>query len=354
MLSIMEKKKSFIINSIYLAVWMLIIYFLITFASAYLLPFLIGIIIAHLVQKPAVFMNKKIGIKKNKCAAILSVIIYLFVSIIIFLFFWFIFSQFNRFVKFLSNNSEQLKIYFDNIFLKIESLLNKFNVDNVKTLYNDAINSLMVNVTSYFSNAITSLVKNTPTVLLSCVVTIVSTCYIAKDYDKILQFVKGFVSEKFLKVVTEIKDISKEYFLKFSLGYFWLFLITFGELLLGFLILGINKFIILALIVAFLDLLPVIGTGTILIPWTIIEFIKNNYFFAVGLLILYLIITITRNSIEPKIIGKQIDMNPLFTLIFIFIGFRLAGIIGMIFLPIILTVLFTFLRRRVTTSNEHK
>ena len=155
----MEKKKSFIINSIYLAVWILIIYFLITFASAYLLPFLIGIIIAHLVQKPAVFMNKKIGIKKNKCAAILSVIIYLFVSIIIFLFFWFIFSQFNRFVKFLSNNSEQLKIYFDNIFLKIESLLNKFNVDNVKTLYNDAINSLIVNVTSYFSNAITSLVK---------------------------------------------------------------------------------------------------------------------------------------------------------------------------------------------------
>ena len=64
--------------------------------------------------------------------------------------------------------------------------------------------------------------------------------------------------------------------LKFSLGYFWLFLITFGELLLGFWILGINKFIILALIVAFLDLLPVIGTGTILIPWTIIEFIKNN------------------------------------------------------------------------------
>ena len=87
MLSIMEKKKSFIINSIYIAVWILIIYFLITFASAYLLPFLIGIIIAHLVQKPAVFMNKKIGIKKNKCAAILSVTIYLFVSIIIFLFF---------------------------------------------------------------------------------------------------------------------------------------------------------------------------------------------------------------------------------------------------------------------------
>ena len=202
----MEKKKSFIINSIYLAVWILIIYFLITFASAYLLPFLIGIIIAHLVQKPAVFMNKKIGIKKNKCAAILSVIIYLFVSIIIFLFFWFIFFQFNRFVKFLSNNSEQLKIYFDNIFLKIESLLNKFNVDNVKTLYNDAINSLIVNVTSYFSNAITSLLKNTPTVLLSCVVTIVSTCYIAKDYDKILQFVKGFVSEKFIKVVTEIPE----------------------------------------------------------------------------------------------------------------------------------------------------
>ncbi len=350
----MEKKKEFVINAIYLITWMLIVYYSITFASAYLLPFLIGIIIAYLVQKPANFINKKIRVRKSTCAAILSVTIYLLVSLIIFLLCWFIFSQFNRFVNFLSNNNDQLKVFFDNIFRKIEFILNKFKVDNVKTLYDDAISSLLVNATSYFSDAVTILVKKTPTVLLSCVVTIVATCYIAKDYDKILQFIKGFVSEKFLKAVTEIKDISKEYFLKFSLGYFWLFLITFGELLFGFLFLGINKFIILALIVAILDLLPVIGTGTILLPWTILEFIKNNYLFAVGLLVLYLIITITRNSIEPKIIGKQIDMNPLFTLIFIFIGFRLAGIIGMIFLPIILTVLFTFLRRRVTMNNDHK
>ena len=350
----MEKKKVFIINAIYLVIWVLIFYLLITFASSYLLPFLIGITIAHLVQKPAAFINKRFGIKKNSCAAILSVTIYLFVSIILFLFCWFIFSQFNRLVYFLSHNSEQLKNFLDNIFEKFENILKKINIKNVKTVYDDAINSLIVNATSYFSKGVTNIVKNTPTVLLSCVVTIVATCYIAKDYDKILQFVKGFVNEKFLKVVTELKNISKEYFFKSSLGYFWLFLITFGELLLGFLILGINKFIIFALIVAFLDLLPVIGTGTILLPWTIVEFIKNNYFFAVGLLILYLIITITRNSLEPKIIGKQIDMNPLFTLIFIFIGFRLAGIIGMIFLPIILTVLFTFLRRRVMMNNDHK
>ena len=68
-------------------------------------------------------------------------------------------------------------------------------------------------------------------------------------------------------------------------------------------------------------------------------------------MILYLVVTIIRNIIEPKIIGKQMDINPLFTLVFIFIGFKLSGVIGMILLPIIVTVIFTYLRRNFAKEN---
>jgi predicted PurR-regulated permease PerM len=70
-----------------------------------------------------------------------------------------------------------------------------------------------------------------------------------------------------------------------------------------------------------------------------------------GLVILYLIITVIRNFAEPKIIGKQIGINPLFTLVFIFLGLRLGGIMGMLVLPVVLTVLFTYFRRQISDNN---
>ncbi len=348
----MEKKHNFIVGVVYFLTWFLIVYFAFSVAASYFLPFLIGIIIAYLVQKPAVFLNKKTGISKEKCASFLSVIIYLIVVAIFLFFVWFLFSQFDKIINFLSTNGQQIKNFLENIYEKIEYVLKKLNLENnYKSFYEDAISGLLLNVTSYLSNSLTFLIKKIPAVLLSCVVTVVATCYIAKDYDRLLKFVKGFIKQEYLKTIIEIKEIFYECFIKFSVGYFWLFLITFGQLVFGFLVLGIDKFMLIALIVSFLDMLPVIGTGTILLPWAVIEFLKNDYMFGFGLIILYLFITITRNFIEPKIIGKQIDINPLFTLIFIFIGFKLGGIIGMLVFPMILTVIFTYLRRRITGSD---
>ena len=70
--------------------------------------------------------------------------------------------------------------------------------------------------------------------------------------------------------------------------------------------------------------------------------------FGIEICVLYVVIVIVRNIIEPKIIGKQTDINPIFTLLFTLLGFRLGGIVGMIFTPIILTVIFTYFRREIS------
>ncbi len=343
-----EKRKQFIINTIYFLTWILLIYFALTVASLYLLPFVIGIVVAYLVQKPSICLSKKIGIKKQTCAAVLSVAIFLLIIVLLSLFCWFLYSQLSKLIEYISNNSGQIKRFFEKAYIKLEYILQKLNFNNsLNSFYNDAINTVTVNITSYLSNGIAALVKNAPSVLLSCVVTVVSTCYIAKDYDKLLRFVKGFINADYYKLIVDMKNIFAECFLKFSVGYFWLFLITFGELIIGFLLLGVKRFVLMALLVALLDLLPVIGTGTILIPWAIISFLQNRFGFGIGVLILYLLIAVIRNFIEPKIIGKQMEMNPLFTLIFIFIGFKLGGIIGMLVLPIFVTVLFTYFKRKI-------
>ena len=347
-----EKRKQFIINTIYFLTWILLIYFALTVASLYLLPFVIGIVVAYLVQKPSICFSKKIGIKKQTCAAVLSVAIFLLIIIFLSLFCWFLYSQLSKLIEYLSNHSGQIERFLEKAYTKLEYILQKLNFNNsLNSFYDDAINTVTVNITSYLSNGITTLVKRAPSVLLSCVVTVVSTCYIAKDYNKLLKFVKGFINADYYKLIVDVKNIFAECFLKFSVGYFWLFLITFGELIIGFLLLSVKRFVLMALLVALLDLLPVIGTGTILIPWAIISFLQNKFGFGIGILILYLLIAIIRNFIEPKIIGKQMEMNPLFTLIFIFIGFKLGGIIGMLVLPMFITVLFTYFKRKILQEN---
>ena len=116
--------------------------------------------------------------------------------------------------------------------------------------------------------------------------------------------------------------------------------ITFAILSLGLGIMGIDSFIFVAAIIAVVDLLPVLGTGTVLIPWAIIEMVVNQrILLAVGIILLYIVITITRNFLEPKIVGEQMGLHPLITLISLFCGLRLFGIIGMFGLPISLMII---------------
>ena len=350
----LDEKKKFIINFAYFSVWVVILYLLFKVAAIYFFPFLIGIIIAYTVQKPADFLSKKTKIKKQNCAAVLSVVVFVTVIILVTLLCWLLYSQINRLIYYLSNHSGSIKRYIENLYKYFENLFK--NIDGefqttIKRFSYDTFNSFIAKISVYLSNGVTAFIKKLPTLLISCVVTVVATYYISKDYFRLLKFARGFLSNKFYRLVADIKNIFTECFFKFVVGYFWLFIITFCELSVGFLLLNIKNFILLAALVAILDLLPVIGTGTILLPWAIFMFLQNEYRLGIGLVVLYFLITVARNFVEPKIIGKQIGINPLFTLIFIFLGLRAGGIIGMIIFPIAFTVFFTYYKRQVLNSD---
>ena len=111
------------------------------------------------------------------------------------------------------------------------------------------------------------------------------------------------------------------------------------ELSLGFSILSIPNAILLGVVVAIVDIMPILGTGAILIPWSIIGFVLGNTKIGVGMLIMYLIITAVRQALEPRVVGQQIGLHPVVTLICMFVGVQLLGIIGLFMFPIIVTIL---------------
>ena len=115
--------------------------------------------------------------------------------------------------------------------------------------------------------------------------------------------------------------------------------ITFIELSIGLTIIGVENSIIIALLTACLDILPVLGTGGVMIPWSIISLIMGDIGVGIGLIVVYLVVTVIRNIIEPKIVGTQLGLHPLATLISMFIGVNIAGIIGLFGFPIMLSLL---------------
>jgi sporulation integral membrane protein YtvI len=123
-------------------------------------------------------------------------------------------------------------------------------------------------------------------------------------------------------------------FIKMILSYTLVSAICFCELMVGFLILGIKDAVFIAMLIAILDVLPVLGSGTVLIPWGVVSLILGDPTTGIGVLILYGIITVVRQIVEPKIVGSQIGLHPLVTIASLYIGLRLMGGLGLIMGPL--------------------
>lgn len=111
--------------------------------------------------------------------------------------------------------------------------------------------------------------------------------------------------------------------------------VTFGILCVSFLLLGIPYGFLWAFLVALVDAFPILGTGTALVPWSLIAFVQGNTLRAFGLLGAYAVVTVTRTILEPRLVGRQLGLDPLVTLVCFYAGFRLWGILGMILAPML-------------------
>ena len=205
---------------------------------------------------------------------------------------------------------------------------------------NDSLRQFVQNIGQMVSSlsvdlltAVSEHLAGIPAALIRVVITVVTSFYICSDYDRILETVWGYLPEKWQKTCIDIRKYGLNMIKVYLKSYSLLFLMTFAELTIGFLILRIPYPVALAAAIAVFDILPVLGTGGVLIPWAVILAAIGNYPLAAGILLLYLVITVIRNFAEPRIVGKQIGLHPLITLIALFTGVSLAGLPGLILLP---------------------
>lgn len=193
---------------------------------------------------------------------------------------------------------------------------------------------------NFFLNlpGLVSWIPNAATVIIF---SLLATFFISKDWYRLTALANRLLPGKVKSSGTRVFADLKKALFGFVKAQITLISITLVIVLVGLLILRVNYAITIALILGLLDLLPYLGTGTVFVPWIIYEAVTGNFGLAVGLGILYTVVIVQRQLMEPKILSSNIGLNPLGTLISLFVGFKLIGFLGLILGPVTLVLLTT-------------
>lgn len=338
----MEQKKNFIFSVLYYICVALIGLLALRYAIPWLWPFWGGLILASIFKSLA----RKMGMHSKLSAALLGLVFY---AAVVLLSWGLIALAGGAIVDFAKNFPEfytnTLSPYFANIAQRFLSYIEKIapssavSLEELFQIATSAASEFVSGVSMAFVSFATSFIKRLPLFLIGFVFMIVSSLTIASDYQHVTSFLMRQIPEKVRPVVLDIKNFLASTLLKVFGAYALIMLITFCELAIGLWALRINRFWYAAAIIAVLDILPLIGSGGVLIPWSILEFINGNLALSAGLLILYGVVAVMRNIIEPRVVGDSLGLHPVVTLAAMFFGLRAAGLLGMLAAPVTVLLL---------------
>jgi sporulation integral membrane protein YtvI len=316
---------------------------------SYTLPFVLAFIFALILQKPTKFMVKKFKIK-NSISAILTT--FLFFAIIILITTLGIISLTNEAIQLVKNtqvyiiqNSNLIDKYM-NILKNSYERVDPYIIDTIKSNMSSSISKLS-NITAQIITSIVTWIINffssIPSIIMIIVFTFLSTYFFTRDLTsakkKFLHIIPSGSTNKVLYMYSETKKMLVNYVLSYSI----VVSITFLETLIGFSIFGVKYALILSILSAIFDVLPVLGTATVYIPIAIYYALYNNWIKAIGILILYAVVFIIRQILEPKIVSSSLGLHPVAILAAIFIGLKINGIAGM-FYCMFLVIFYSILK----------
>lgn len=341
-----EKKRAFIINFIYFALIIGTAFVVLKYALPMLAPFVTGFIIAYLLRKPIRFLSARLHVNRTISAILIVLIFYCTIGLLITLLGMKAFTETRDLVLNLpAIYSDHFEPGLIGIFDRIEQSILRMDdslVAALEEMSNELVQSLgqMVSGLSVgVMGIISGLASSLPGLFIKLLLMIISTFFIAADYDRLTGFMLRQLNEKSNKIFMQIKEYVGGTLFVCIRSYALIMSITFAELSISLTLIGIENSVLIALVIAVFDILPVLGTGGVMIPWTVITALQGNYPTALGLLLVYLFITVVRNILEPKIVGSRIGLHPVVTLASMFVGVQLFGVLGLFGFPICLSLL---------------
>ncbi len=335
-----------VLNLLTAIVALLLIIYLVPRLISFFLPFIIGWIVSLIAAPIVKFFEDKFKIKRKAGSAVVIIVV---IALVLFICYGVIYLLVNEIISF----AQDLPYMWSALGGEIDRLGNSLMgvYDKLPKDIQNTVMTFIDQAKDYFANAATKIdlssvgtvgnfVNKIPDIIMAIVMGLLSSYFFVAEKDYM-----NDISEKYVPNAIRLRaDLVKRSIKSAFGGYFkaqfkieiWVYLI----LVIGFLILGIRYSFFIALGIAFLDFLPVFGTGTVMIPWAIFKLIDGDYRMVIGLLIIWGLGQLVRQIIQPKIVGDSVGMASIPTLFLLFIGFKIRGVMGMIFaVPIGIIVL---------------
>jgi sporulation integral membrane protein YtvI len=340
-----DRKYRFIINFLYYGIITSLIYVMIYVSLKWMMPFVIGFLIAMILKPMVDWLCNKIKIKRKLLSLFIVLLFYLLIGALFMLItveaIAFLRSLFMELPSIYDNQLVPVLETFNNYLEETLIWLDPTFGDVLRNLSNNlitSISSLISNISTLALGSVSKIALQIPGIILSCIFVIISSFFFTSDFMLIKNTLKSWSSQRLINNAREVKRQLGQTTGKFFFAYLKIMSITFLELAICFIIIRMPNAIGLAFLIASIDILPVLGTGGVMIPWAIIELILGNYTMSAQLIVIYIIVTVIRNIIEPMIVGEHVGLHPMFMLIAMIIGIHLFGAVGILLFPIIAVI----------------
>ncbi len=307
----------------------------------FFLPFVIGWLMSAIANPAVKFFEEKIKFKRKATSAVMIVLILAIIILAAYGIGVFLVNQIIGFIESIPEKWDGWQATIDNFGYNINYLFKNLPSELREPLnelgdsLQNALSSFVIKLTSAEGNVsalegLSDKLGNVAGVLVGIIMCVLSAYFFTVEHNKLAEkmekFIPGSVYTKVIAAYRGLKKAIGGYFKAQIHIEFWVYLIT----VIGMLIIGIDYAVVIALGIAILDFLPFFGAGLIMIPWTVIAFADKQYFIAVGMLVTWAVGQIVRQLIQPKIVGDQVGVPPLPTLVLLFLGYKFMGVFGMV------------------------
>lgn len=334
-----NKRVKFIINILFISICLVLAYLALKYVPQFFMPFILSILVV-LVTNPLVdVIVNKLKIPRKIAGPIIVILAIMILCAIAYFCVAVVFGEVEGLLsdikEILKSLPEKIELYsgkynsfLDNIQLP-ESIKTTISFDSiVDTVYNSITAELDL------KDIIAWVVGNGASFLFAFFIFVVSSVLISADYVRIKSFIVRQFPDKRKQTLTNFKSFMKSTVWEYVKTYSLIFIFYFVSMFVIFLLMGIERAALIAFLIALVDLLPVVGLGVVLIPWSVISFISGSPWVGVILISSYIILTLVRNFLEPKLLGKHVGLHPLVTLLALYLGLKLFGVIGVFVVPL--------------------
>ena len=335
----------FFLSLFYIALGLLALWLVFNYALGWLAPFIIAFIVSRIIEQPVKLLKEKLRFPRPLAAGLFTVLFYGIIGTVLYFSLSAIIKELVILFEKLRNLDINLVVdKLNEVFIDVLSRLpletQDFIYGNVEGWLSNLVSALQNLIGPVISSA-TNLATAMPSILLFVIATIVSTYFLSCDYALLRAKLADITPMKWRLRFRQTREQVSNTLVSYLRALLVLICITFVELAIGLAVLRVPNSFLIAAITAIIDALPILGTGWILGPWAIICLFAKDYFRAIGLAVIYAVILVVRNMVEPKIIGQHIGLHPLVTLIAMYVGLKMFGIVGM-FMPIPIALIKQF------------